>query len=79
MVADVAGLGPIAQRQDGTLLKWRGIEISLFADGHKPNFTGEQIYNTEAHPLPVQGFPAAEQAVRRQYSSPAQMTHRLSE
>ena len=70
-MADVAGLGPIAQRQDGALLKWRGTGISLFADRHKPGFTFEVVFDTEAHLLPVQGSPAA---VRRQCSTWAKMT-----
>lgn len=37
----------------------------------------EWVFNTEAHPLPVQGSPA-EEAVRHQYLSSAEMTHRLS-
>jgi len=67
-----------AQRQGGVCLGRRSVQVSLLADRHKHNFTVEQVFNTEAHPLPVQGSPAAEQAVRRQYSSPAETIHRLS-
>ncbi len=77
MVAVVAGLGPIAQRQDGTLVKWRRTGISLFADRHKPSCTLELVVDTEAHPLPVQGSPAAEQAVRRRYNWLAETNHKL--
>ena len=44
-----------------------------------PKFPLDQwVFNTEAHPLPVQGS-AAEQAVKAQYLSSAEMmTHRLS-
>lgn len=37
----------------------------------------EWVFNTEAHPLPVIGS-AAEQAVKHQYLSSAEMTHHLS-
>ena len=49
MVADFA---PIAQRQHGTLLRWRGTEISLFADRHKHKLTFGLVVDTEAYPLP---------------------------
>ena len=62
----------------GVLLEWRGSEVSLLADRYKHKFTVEQVFNTEAHLLPAQGSPAAEQAVRHPYSSSAEMTHRLS-
>jgi hypothetical protein len=39
MMAVVAGLGPIAQRQVGIVLKKRGTGASVFADRHKPRFT----------------------------------------
>ena len=35
------------------------------------------VFNTEAHPLPVVGS-AAEEAVKHQYLSSAEMTHHLS-
>ena len=43
-----------------------------------PRFPLDQwVFNTEAHPLPVQGSPA-EEAVKHQYLGSAEMTHRLS-
>ena len=44
----------------------------------KPRFPLDQwVFNTEAHPLPVQGSDA-EQAVKHAYLSSAEMTHHLS-
>ena len=43
-----------------------------------PRFPLNQwVFNTEAHPLPVHGSPA-EEAVKHQYLSSAEMTHHLS-
>ena len=44
----------------------------------EPRFPLDQwVFNTEAHPLPVVGS-AAEEAVKHQYLSSAEMTHHLS-
>jgi len=76
-VAVVAGLTSFAHRQVGTLLRWRGTGISLSSDRHKPSFTIELVFDTEAHRLPVQGSSAAAKAVRHQYSWLAKMNHKL--
>ena len=50
----------------------------LLDPSRKPRFPlDEWVFNTEAHPLPVLGS-AAEQAVKHQYLSSAEMTHHLS-
>ena len=50
----------------------------LLDPSKKPRFPlDEWVFNTEAHPLPVIGS-AAEQAVKHQYLSSAEMTHHLS-
>ena len=50
----------------------------LLDPSKKPRFPLDQwVFNTEAHPLPVIGS-AAEQSVKHQYLSSAEMTHHLS-
>ena len=68
------------QRQDGVLLDWGGLEVPFSVARHQPHprFPLDQwVFNTEAHPLPVQGS-SAEEAVKHQYLGSAEMTHRLS-
>ncbi len=67
-----------AQRHARILLEGRGIGVSLLANNATPKPPLEAwVFDIEAHPLPMQGAPAKE-AVRHQYSSEAEMTHRLS-
>ncbi len=67
--------------EDGILLKLKGSEVFLFADTYKSNVAVEQVFDTEAHLLPVQGSAVARQGFRLgklSYISSAEMTHRLS-
>lgn len=68
------------QRQDGVLLNWISLKylfLSLDTSRSRRFPLDQWVFNTEAHPLPVQGS-AAKETVKHQYLGSAEMTHRLS-